>query len=121
MKIKILFAKTIEGSLKKTTNSNNTNPNIFASDRTELITRMKFLFGMASRFNHKNGALYKVCDSQLDEYDVDCIKRDEFLSDRAIHFFINYFYSKFAQDLKKTIEILSPEVVQLVKMVDGTI
>uniref|UniRef100_A0A6B2G4D5 Sentrin-specific protease 8 (Trinotate prediction) n=1 Tax=Myxobolus squamalis TaxID=59785 RepID=A0A6B2G4D5_MYXSQ len=76
------------------------------------------LLKMESGTEIKQAALYKVGDCQIDEYDVDCIANHDFLTDRTLLFFITYFYTKFAKEFKKKVEIISPEVVHLIKMVD---
>ncbi|KAF1742998.1 hypothetical protein MXB_2314 [Myxobolus squamalis] len=77
------------------------------------------LLKMESKTEIKQAVLYKVGDCQIDEYDVDCIANHDFLTDRTLLFFITYFYTKFAKEFKKKVEIISPEVVHLIKMLDA--
>lgn len=73
-----------------------------------------------TRHRTKNGTVYRLHDSTLEAFDIGTLRGHDCLSDRAVHFFITYFYAELPSEKAQKVEVLSPEVVQLVKLSTST-
>ncbi|KII62651.1 hypothetical protein RF11_04826 [Thelohanellus kitauei] len=87
-------------------------PAVFKRNKIRTTT-MENQVDMASNNGNRRATVYKVFDSQIEEYDIETIKTDDFL---IISITTSYYYTNFPKRRRKQVEIISPEVVQLVKM-----